>query len=123
MVANAAPTDLIEVYAPLGARYQAGVALANMPPVRTLPALVHRRYCRPHLLLCLHRKVHAGNVIKDTSLDFVQETIIADAFEESVRRGEIKVFSVARPSSGTWDTCPHCRWQERKRDQLRQSHD
>ncbi len=118
MITNMDEGDLVEVFGPFGAAWhdrEAG------PTLRWPAASVHRLYCREHLLLMHHRK-HRPNWCGEKQLDMMQQMLAQGRVEDMVRSGDMKVFGVRRPSTKTWDQCPHCRWKERNGERLRQSY-
>lgn len=118
MITNMDEGDLVEVFGPFGACYDD----REVGPVHRASAKrVHRLYCREHLLLIEHRCSHP-NRASEKSLDVMQQMLAQGRLEEMVRGGELKVFGVRRPSTKTWDQCPHCRWKERNGERLRQSY-
>lgn len=118
MIANAQPDDLIDVFGPFGKKY---TVIKNNGQVQRrrvpLPALVDRLYCREHMLLALHRGL---TNTKLTTLDWVETLLAQNSLELAVRQSLIRVFGVRRPSTKTWDQCPHCRWKERALERFRQ---
>lgn len=118
MITNMGEGDLVEVFGPFGAMW---VHTDPVPARRRPAASVHRLYCCEHLLLVHHRK-HRLSSCADKSMNAMQQMLAQGRIEEMVRSGELKVFGLRRPSTKTWDQCPHCRWKERNLERLRQSY-
>lgn len=118
MIANAQPDDLIDVFGPFGKKFMAIKKQGDSYTTRILqPGFADRLLCRDHLLVTLHRNT---NLVRDTSLDWMQTVLAQDTLERLVRLSIVKVFGVRRPSTKTWDQCPHCRWKERDLERFRQ---
>jgi hypothetical protein len=117
MLAQAQDDDLLELYGPFGRPFGVAAVPTKDPVWRAQPTLTERLYCRPHLLLRIHR---ANGMMhrRDKELGWVEKIITEALMKDWLDAGLIRLFGMRKAKLGTWDQCPHCRWQERNRARL-----